>query len=72
MPDNGPYVPCEHCDDTGSVRSPGAEDYGVSFESEYCDYCRYGKALIALDAAEWEVHEARAAAGSKEPRNPAP
>jgi hypothetical protein len=50
---------CEHCGDTGLVRSPGAEDYGVSFESEHCERCRLGRALIAVDAAEWERHEAQ-------------
>lgn len=32
---------CESCGDTGLVRTYGAEDYGISFESEACD-CEAG------------------------------
>lgn len=32
-----PAPTCAKCNDTGSVRVHGAEDYGVSFESEDCD-----------------------------------
>lgn len=48
---------CEHCGDTGSVRVHGAEDYGVSFESEYCERCAYGLSLIAADMCLWDGHE---------------
>jgi hypothetical protein len=49
---------CESCADTGLVRVNGAEDYGISFESEYCDRCRYGRALIAEEITMDELSEA--------------
>lgn len=49
---------CEDCGDTGSVRVHSHEDYGVSFESELCSACRYGRALIAAEQAEAELHDA--------------
>ena len=48
---------CEHCGDTGSVRVHGSQDYGVSFESELCDKCDYGRGLIDADTCIWEGHD---------------
>lgn len=50
---------CEFCGDTGLVRIQSHEDYGVSFESETCEACDYGQALIAADEAEAEVERLR-------------
>lgn len=41
LPDQS-NVACEECGDTGLVRAYGAEDYGVSFESEACERCAAG------------------------------
>lgn len=50
-------VNCDKCGDTGSVRCYGAEDYGVSFECEYCESCPLGLSLIAADAEAWNDDE---------------
>lgn len=49
---------CAACGDTGSVRVYSHEDYGVSFECEYCEECDYGRSLIAADQAAWDDHDA--------------
>jgi hypothetical protein len=50
-------VTCVHCGDTGSVRVYSHEDYGVSFESEYCESCDYGRSLITADLCSHEGHQ---------------
>jgi hypothetical protein len=45
---------CEHCGDTGSVRVHSHEDYGVSFECEYCEHCDLGRGLIAAERVAYE------------------
>lgn len=43
---------CKNCGGTGLVRVHGAEDYGVSFESELCEHCGgTGVDVEALKAA---------------------
>lgn len=50
---------CASCAGTGLVRVHGAEDYGVSFESEYCEDCDYGRALIRIEQLEADLHDAK-------------
>lgn len=52
---------CERCNNTGLVVAHGAEDYGVSFESEYCEACDYGQALTRIDQLEADLYAAQRA-----------
>jgi hypothetical protein len=55
---------CQACGDTGFVRVHSPEDYGVSFESEGCEACRFGRALTASEEASLELHAAEQELGS--------
>lgn len=48
---------CNKCGDTGSVRVHSHEDYGISFECEYCQDCELGQSLIQDEQKAWQEIE---------------